>query len=186
MGARLRAGFTLVEGLITLMLFLIVMTVFASLAQEYSRISRFSAAKQHSMLAASVGLEGVARELRGAVNMVQPASTGSNTTTLRFKIVDPNLVTRLKPAIAPPRTPVLNLNAPANLLTIEYSCVGTALERRVRDSGGSLLSSGLVAHGVQGFSAQWNANQTSVIAVTVLEEKRLRTLTQTVLMLEAI
>lgn len=37
----------LIEGLITLMLFLIVMVDLGSLAAEYSRVTRFSAAKQH-------------------------------------------------------------------------------------------------------------------------------------------
>lgn len=183
---RGQSGFTLIEGMITLFLFLIVMVVFASLAHEYSRVTRFSSAKQQSMLAASVGLEGVARELRGAVAMVLPAATGANTTTLRFRVVNPNLPDRLNPAVEPPRIPIVNVNAAPNLLTIEYTCTGSALQRQVMDAGGTVLSTQVTAFGVSGFSVQWNSNQTSTLAVTVPEETRLRTLTQSVLMLEGI
>lgn len=186
MGNGSRSAFTLLEGLITLFLFLIVLVVFSSLAREYSRVTRFSNAKQQSMLAASVGLEGASRELRGAVAMLQPSTTGSNTTTLSFRIVNPNLTTRLTPAVTPPRVPVLNLNAPPNLLTVEYSCNGESLLRRVLDAGGVLLSTQVAAHGVRGFSAQWNSNRTSTLALTVQEETRLRTLTQSVLLLEGL
>ena len=188
MGLRARGalGFSLIEAMITMFLFLIILVVFASLAHEYSRITRFSNAKQQSMLAASVGLEGVARELRGAVAMVAPASPGTNTTTLRFRVVNPNVTTRLSPTVAPPRVPVLDLNASTNLLTIDYRCTGSDLQRQLFDPSGTLLSTQLLAHGVTGFSAQWNSNQTSTLAVTVPEETRLRTLTQAVLMLEGI
>lgn len=186
MARGIKGGFTLLEGLITLFLFLIVLVVFASLAREYSRVSRFSNAKQQAMLAASIGLEGASRELRGAVALLQPATTGSNTTTLSFRIVNPNLTTRLTPAVNPPRVPVLNLNAAANLLTVEYLCDGEALLRRVFDAGGALLSTQVTAHGVRGFSAQWNGDQTSTLALTVQEESRLRTLSQSVLLLEGI
>ena len=186
MGSQRKRGFSLFEALVTLTLFLIVLAVFASLGREYARVTHFSSAKEQSMQAAAVGLEGVARELRGAVSIQQPLSTGANTTTLSFRIVDPNNSDRLFPATEPPKVPVLNLNAPANLLTIEYTWVAAGLQRRLLNSGGTALSSQIVADGVNGFRCQWNADNTSILAVTVQEEKLLRTLTQRVLLLEGI
>jgi hypothetical protein len=175
------------EVLVTLTLFLIVLAIFASLGREYSRVTHFSSAKTQSMQAANVGLEGAARELRGAVAIHQPPSPGANTTILSFDIVNPSAADRLFPASAPPKTPVLNLNISANLLTIEYTCTTSGLQRRALTSGGTVLTSQIVADGVTGFSAQVSSDkQTALLAATVQEEHMLRVLTQPALLLEGI
>lgn len=174
------------EGLITLFVFLLVMVVFASLAREYRRVSTFSSARQQAVLAASVGLEGAAAELRGAVRLLQPGSVGATSSNLVFQIVNPNQRFRLNPAVNPPRIPVLNLNANANLLTLEYASTGQTLQRRVTEPGPGLVSTQAVAQGVVGFSARWNPDQTATLEVTVREVHRLRSLTQVVLLLEGI
>ena len=185
MAARRRA-FSLIEALVTLALFLIVLAIFASLGREYSRVTHFSSAKQQSMQAAAVGLEGAARELRGAVAIQQPA-VGANTTILRFQIVDPSFSDRLCPSSPPPKVPVLNVNAPPSLITLEYTCVAAGLQRRMLNSSSVPVSTQIVADGVSGFSAQRNADrQTAVVAITVPEEHLLRSLTQHVLLLAGI
>lgn len=182
-----RRGFSLFEALVTITLFLIVLAIFASLGREYSRVTHFSSAKTQSMQAANLGLEGAARELRGAVAIHQPPSPGANTTLLSFDIVNPSAPDRLFPSTAPPRTPVLNLNIPANLLTIEYSCTPGGLQRRALTTSGTVLTSQIVCDGVTGFSVQRSADkQTAVVAATVQEEHMLRVLTQQALLLEGI
>lgn len=179
-----RSAFTLIEAQITLFLFFIVLLVFASLGREYRRITRFADARQNAMQAWLVGLEGIGRELRGAVTILSPAAVGSGASSLRFQRVDPNRLDRLEPTPVPPRTPVRDVQDAPYLLTLEYSVSAEQLRRRVSDGSGTLVSDMAVAHRVQGFSVTWNADHTATLLLTVQADKRLETLSQKVLLPE--
>lgn len=163
-------------------LVLLVLSVFSGLGREYSRILRFSDAKGASLQAAVTGLEGVSRELRGAFSIQQPNAAGNSDTTLKFRVVDPNQTARLYPNPAPSRSPTRNLNAATFHQTIEYSCRAGGLQRIVLNASNAEISRQQLAAEVTGFKATWNTDGTMRIELTVQEEKKLRTLAQTVLL----
>ena len=179
---RKNAGFSLIELQLTIALLLVFMGVFAGISNGYSKILRNTHGKQFSMQAATTGLEGIARELRGAQQIQSPAAAGGTSPVLRFTVVNPANALRLAPNPAPPRTPVLILNQASNMLTIEYSCNGRALVRKVTDSASTVISNQETSDGVVGLRNDWMVNGTMTLSASVQEERALRTLVHTVLL----
>lgn len=177
-------GFTLLEALITMFLFLVVMVVFASLARQYTRILRHTDGKTVLMQAATTSLELLAREMRGAVGMVNPSTRGSaSVNALSFRIVNQN-VNRLYPPTDPPRYPILDLYGSGNLLRIDYRIQQDQLLREVHDPANTLLSSTVAGSGIVGMGCRWNADQSANVTLTVQEDYSLKSLTQVVYLQE--
>lgn len=183
---RRARGMSLLEVQVVTFLVMIVMGVFASLGHEYARILRFSDAKQQSLQAATTGLETMARELRSAVKISQPAAAGASAPSLRVQVVNPTDGSRLYPAVQPPRLPELDLNNPSHLITVEFQTAGNNLVRSVYNASNALVGKQMVAEGVNTIQCQWNANDTATLVLTVQEERIVRSLKQTVLLNEVL
>lgn len=163
-------AFSLAELQITMFLILMVLLMLAAIGREYANVSRQSTGKELTLQAATVGLDSVARDVRSSVEIL-PAPPGGG---LALRVVNPNKTDRLFADPVPPPQPDLNLNAPANLLTIRYQLDGPRLLRRVLAPNGTQLSALPVAVGLAGFSADVRPDRTVEIVLSVQEQKRVR------------
>lgn len=176
-----RRGVTLPEFLVTMFLFAFVLAMIGQLSRQFSGVFRFSAGKERTLQAASVGLETIAREVRGAIAI--QAGSGS---VLRFDVVNPTQTARLHPTVSPPPTPLVPVNQSSNLSRIEYSSDGENLIRGFRSPPNAAMVTQVVCHGVVGFSCQRLPGNAMAIALSVREDKVIRDLSTETPLLEGV
>ncbi len=148
--------------MIAMLLMGIVLTVFASLVQEYSRILRASQGSEALLEARQLILGQLAPDIEQAVTITSPSGTASS--TLEIVKFNPG-VTRLPvPAEPPPAT--WDPRAAADLITVRYLVTGGILTRQVGGQTTPLLE-------VDGFSCQRLADGNVRLTVSIQTETRL-------------
>lgn len=131
-----RRGVSLGEALISLALFLVVLTAITAVARDVMRSQRFSAQKDRSM-ALELRLLEVARECAQAREWLEPLrNPGSTGQRLRFRKVNPRLnqeppggSDRLPATVPLPPLASWDGFAPAWLDEVDYQCSGGQLLR---------------------------------------------------------
>ncbi len=141
-----KAGFTLLETLLTMLLLSMVLTVFASLVSGYTRVMRFVNSKDRALSGLHSGLSLAAHELTSAVQVTSP-NTVTPVGTLDFSRIDPVDPNRF-PATAPLSWDPLD---PTFQIRVRYLMVGETLMREETPRTGSPQMQA-VANGLKSFS----------------------------------
>ena len=94
-----RRGFTIIEGLITLLLVSILLGAIGTLIQMYANVMRLSDRKEVTLYAAELAVDTVGKDLVQAIRIVEPSDEGD---TLELEQIDPWTPIRLPD---PPGTP---------------------------------------------------------------------------------
>lgn len=119
-----KRGFTLVEGLLTLVLVLIMLGAIGSLMQMYANVIRRTERKEITLYAAQVALDTVRQELRQAVSIHVPSDRGD---TLSLSRVDPWNPARLPdpPPFPPPGS--WNPYSSSEMMTVTFELLTAPL-----------------------------------------------------------
>ena len=137
-----RRGLTLIEVLLTLLLFSVALGLLAGFVGRATDIMRFSGGKDRGIEAARLALDRMHDELAGAILVNSPAAGSSN--QLDFVRLNPRLTTRLPNPIPSPPPGSWDPVDPAFLLQVTYSVSGQRLQRRVVHNDGSQQSETLL------------------------------------------
>lgn len=171
-----RKGVSLVESLVTAMLFGLVLLVGAQLLSQYSQAIRHTSSKDQA-LEGALALRAVAAEVEEAISVSNPANPGSSS-QLAFTRINPNFPNRLPAQTSPTPSPVPGVWAPKNpvyLMTVVYRV--NAARELVREVTlpGPAVTSQVLAREVSAFQVDRNGNRMDLTA-SFQEQKQVRQL----------
>lgn len=158
----MRRGVTLVEVLLTGLLFGVTLAVVGSLLLQYSRSMRHTDRKDMA-LEGALTLQAIASEAEEAVDVSSP-SPGNASAALTFTRIDPSYPDRLPTQRFPVPSPVpaaWEPQDPAYLVTVTYQLNGKDLERLVTLPGPA-QSRQVVAANLNGFTVSRTLRQLSL------------------------
>ena len=172
-------GMSLMETIITVFLIALILTAALVLLGQSAHVVTFLESKDNGCEAAEVGLDMMANEVRGALNITTPAPSVSGppgATSLTFIKVDGSqMYGQRLPLTVPPVAPLESWWAtppwppggwPALhasfLITISYSidAASGTLIRQTTPGTTSVVTSLPVAAGINGFGAYWQGSAT--------------------------
>lgn len=170
------SGLSLAEVLLTMSLLLVVMATLAGLAREYSQVLRFTSGKDATLEAALVALTRSADESREALVFSHPAPGNfSPDSELAFERERPDqsMGLALPPDVAP--VPPWDPADPTRRLSVRY--YRSAQNRLVREvDDGTVIEPQELAEGVTGFQVTRQPDGGLVIAISVQEASRVKSL----------
>jgi hypothetical protein len=147
--------------MLSLLIIFIILGAFASMAAQYSNISRFASVKDRTLQAAQLALERIRTEATEAFNVTTPGGV-----QITLQRVDPEDTTRLP---TPPGSPP-SWNPYQQTITIQYY---VSAQTMVRSANGQAEN---VAYGVQGMSCAIDSTNNLQVRMSVMESVILTTL----------
>jgi len=130
-----RRGITLIEVLLTCLLFSLALGLLAGFVGKASDVMRFSTGKDRATEAARLALDRMQDELSGAVQVLAPASGTSP--TLQFVRLDARVPGRLPNPVPVPAPSSWDPVDPNFLIQVTYQLNGDLLQRTVLHNDGS-------------------------------------------------
>jgi prepilin-type N-terminal cleavage/methylation domain-containing protein len=176
-----RQGFTLVETIICLGLMGLLMSLLAMLMGDSWRVMKKVGQREHVLYAAGQAVDGIARDLRSAVQVVVPAGTAL-ATSVEVRKVDPWSDSRTWPnqrlplPIPSPPPASWRPHADPVMQTVRYELVGDSLRRT---NGSEVIE---IVRGVGGLACKLYAPDTAVISASVQQEAQVYRLSTEVLL----
>jgi prepilin-type N-terminal cleavage/methylation domain-containing protein len=164
-------GFSLLETLLTLILFGTVVVIVAHLLSGYQRILKHGSAKQRTLAAAQVALGEIRDEVKGALRILLP-TTGTSPSIELEKLI-PNKAGRLPTIVPVPPPANWNLTASGDVMTMRYEVNAQGLARTLLT--GVPAGTFGIAPGINNLSARLQGNLLEV-TLQVAESKVTKTL----------
>jgi type II secretory pathway pseudopilin PulG len=177
MRPRQRAGFSIIEALVTALLVGMALAMVGLIARDFNRVM----ARSHTndtALEALLALRKTASELAQATGVVGPALNGTSA-VLTFRRIDPNFPGRIPATLLPDPSPLpaaWEPRDPAYLVHVRYSLNGSQqLVRRVTFAGG-IFEQQVCAEGVLNFQASHPRRGHLQLSITVAQAQQPRAL----------
>lgn len=174
-------GFTLLETIICLGLMGLLMGLLAMLMGDSWRVMKKVGQREHVLYAAGQAVDGIARDLRSAIEVVSPAGTAL-ASAVEVRKVDPWSDQRTWPnqrlplPIPSPPPPTWQPHANPVMMTVRYDLVGDSLQRA---TGAEVVE---VVRGVGGLACRLYAPDTAVISASVQQDGQVYRLSTEVLL----
>lgn len=144
-------GITLIEVLLTCLLFSVALGLLAGFVGRVSDVMRFSSGKDRTVQAARLALDRMQDELSGALQLLEPASTPSD--KLQLVRLNPRVTGRLPNPLPSTLPASWDPVDPAFLIQVTYALVDDQLQRTVLHNDGSTRAEVLLDQ-VQGLQTE--------------------------------
>ena len=174
-------GFTLIEGIVTLLIVFIILGVSCLLLTEYTNVLNFSGGKTSALTNMQVAQQQMLDDLRQATLVKSPVSGGSSF-DLRFQRIDPAQAWLPRTPPPPPPPPLVAtwiLYASSTLIEIHYYLVDGNLMREAGPVSAPPTNSWLVAQAIAGLQVTALGEGAYQIQLSLLESQRIQVLTGT-------